>query len=238
MADASQLQLSPYALFDPTQWSNPYSNYQSSPLPGASYVGTPTNYAGQPIQMPAGMTINQTPSQPAAAAAPQGNGQTMQQVYQTLGYQPVYGQAGRVSGQQIGVTPATNPNQALINAIYQGGGQSGGGFGGQGSGTSFGSGAMLESLLNQGGGGAPAQQAAQPAPASSGGLTPQQYMAMRANPGPVPTYGATVPQSASSAQPGTGVLQSFLANWKPAQSGVGSGFQQGFSQALKGMGYS
>ena len=210
MADASQLQLSPYALFDPSQWANPFSNYQSSPLPAASYVGTPTNYAGQPIQMPPGMTINQTPAQPAAAPAAAAGG-------------------------------GANPNQALINAIYQGGGQSGGGFGGQGSGTSFGSGAMLESLLNQGGGGAVAQpqQAAAPAAApGNAGLTPQQYMAMRANPGPVPTYGATVPQSASSAQPGTGVLQSFLQNWKPAQSGVGSGFQQGFSQALKGMGYS
>ena len=210
MADASQLQLNPYALFDPSQWANPYSNYQSSPLPAASYAGVPTNYAGQPIQMPPGMTINQTPAQPAAAAPAAGGG--------------------------------GNPNQALINAIYQGGGQSGGGFGGQGSGTSFGSGAMLESLLNQGGGGysAPAA-AAQPAaasPSSPSGLTAQQYMQMRANPGPVPTYGATVPQSASSAQPGTGVLQNFLANWKPAQSGAGSGFQQGFSAALKGMGYS
>ena len=211
MADASQLQLNPYALFDPSQWQNPYSNYQSSALPVASYAGMPTNFAGQPIQMPAGMTINQTPAQPQAAPA------------------------AAVAGGGV------NPNQALINAIYQGGGQSGGGFGGQGSSTSGGNGALLTQLLMGGGGGAPVASApaAQPAaaPTNNAGLTTQEYMAMRANPGPVPTYGATVPQSASSAQPGTGVLQSFLQNWKPAQSGPGSGFQQGFSHALKGMGY-
>jgi hypothetical protein len=57
-----------------------------------------------------------------------------------------------------------------------------------------------------------------------------------ANPGKVTTPGATVPASAS-AQPGPANLQSFLANWKPAQSGPGSGFQQNFATALKGMGY-
>ena len=57
-----------------------------------------------------------------------------------------------------------------------------------------------------------------------------------ANPGKVTTPGATVPASAG-AQPGPANLQSFLANWKPAQSGPGSGFQNNFSTALKGMGY-
>lgn len=199
MADASQLQLNPYALFDPSQWANPYSNYQSSPLPGASYAGVPTNYAGQPIQMPAGMTINQTPSQPQAAAPPAAAQQASQ--YIPLGasiqngnvYTPdpsgrgwaYYGRAPQAAAQPT-AAPAAAPASA---------------------------------------------------PTNNAGLTPQQYMALRANPGPVPTYGATVPQSASSAQPGTGVLQSFLQNWKPASSGVGSGFQQGFSSALKGMGY-
>ena len=62
----------------------------------------------------------------------------------------------------------------------------------------------------------------------------QNTMAMLANPGKVTTPGATVPATAS-AQPGPGALQAFLANWKPAQSGPGSGFQQGFAGALNQM---
>jgi hypothetical protein len=73
-----------------------------------------------------------------------------------------------------------------------------------------------------------------PAPAAGpGGLTAQQYLQLRANPGRVTTPGATVPQ-ASSATPGPGMLQQFLANWNPATSGPGSGFQQSFSKALRG----
>ena len=86
---------------------------------------------------------------------------------------------------------------------------------------------------------APQQAAPQAAPQAAAPTAPnnwQNTMAMLANPGKVNTPGATVPATAS-AQPGPGSLQAFLANWKPAQSGVGSGFQQGFAGALKGMGY-
>ncbi len=212
MADASQLQLSPYALFDPSQWANPYSSYQGSALPGASYVGTPYNAMGQPIQPQPGMTINSTPQQAAAqpaAAAGAGSG--------ILPGNPAVAAGNQAAGLQ-----------ALNSMIPAGGGKYL-----AGPGTPGGTGAG--SIWNAQAGGA-AQPAA--AAANSAGLTPQQYMALRANPGPVGQYGATVPQSASSAQPGPGVLQSFLANWKPASSGAGSGFQQGFSSALKGMGYS
>ena len=213
----------PYSLFGPSQWSNPYSAFNTSAIPPASYAGWPTDAMGNPIQMPAGMTLNQTPGQPqapaaqpqAAAQAPSGgitwNGNTamnssgqratqpeiMQNVYSQLGYQPVYGQMGRVSGQQIGVTPYQAP-------VPQ-----------------------------------PPQQAAAPAApvVNNAGLTAQQYLQLRANPGRVTTPGATVPQAASSAQPGPGVLQAFLQNWKPAASGPGAGFQQSFNSALRGMGY-
>jgi hypothetical protein len=84
-------------------------------------------------------------------------------------------------------------------------------------------------------------QAAAPPPsapaASANGLTYPQVLAMLANPGKVNTPGATVPASATSAQPSSGALQSFMQNFKPAQSGPGSGFQQDFSKTLKGLGY-
>lgn len=63
---------------------------------------------------------------------------------------------------------------------------------------------------------------AQPLDASS-------YLALLANPGRVTTPGATVP-GAGGVQPGPGVLQQFLANWRPAMSGPGSGFAQAFAQ--------
>ena len=217
MADASQLQLNPYALFDPSQWSNPYSQFQNSALPGASYVGMPTNFAGQPIQPQPGMTINQTPTQPtpSPAATPAANNgafspEQAMRVLQATGQWGLSSPGGNGMG---GVN-----NQAALDRMSQ----------------------LTAGYQPQ----APAAAPATPSPvANSARLTPQQYMALRANPGPVPTYGATVPASASSAQPtssgpgGQGVLQQFLANWKPAASGVGSGFQQGFSHALKGMGY-
>jgi hypothetical protein len=79
----------------------------------------------------------------------------------------------------------------------------------------------------------PAAPAPQAAPAANpAGLTSQQYLQLRANPGYIQTPGATVPQSQTSYQPGSGVLQAFLQNWQPAQSGVGSGFQQQFATAL------
>jgi hypothetical protein len=58
---------------------------------------------------------------------------------------------------------------------------------------------------------------------------------MLANPGPVATPGATVPQASSANQPGPGVLQNFLANWQPASSGAGSGFTQNFNSILRGL---
>lgn len=220
MADASQLQLNPYALFDPSQWSNPYSRFQNQALPGASYAGWPTDAMGNPIQAPQGMTINQTPAQPAAAPAPAA---TRDDVISRLMSQGIQ-EAGRVAAANAGI--------GYNNALAAGRGQT------AASGDNIAAQEMaMQDLLGQ----QRAQPAAQPVvaapPANSAGLTPQQYMQLRANPGPVPTYGATVPQASPGAAPGAGVLQQFLQNWKPAQSGPGSGFQQGFAAALKNKGY-
>ena len=78
-----------------------------------------------------------------------------------------------------------------------------------------------------------APQSAAPSPALNSW---QNTMAMLANPGKVTTPGATVPATTST-QPGPGSLQAFLQSFKPAQSGPGSGFQKGFGNTLKGMGY-
>jgi hypothetical protein len=95
---------------------------------------------------------------------------------------------------------------------------------------------MAQSILNRGGG---QQQAAAPAAAPTqqpGTVDYNSVLSMLANPGKVTTPGATVPATAPATANPAG-LQSFLANWRPAQSGPGSGFQQGFAGALKGMGY-
>jgi hypothetical protein len=85
------------------------------------------------------------------------------------------------------------------------------------------------------------QQAAPAAaqPTSSGGQPLMDYntvLGMLANPGKVTTPGAQ-PGAAPQSQPGPGVLQQFLANWNPAQSGPGAGFQQSFASTLKQLGY-
>jgi hypothetical protein len=89
-------------------------------------------------------------------------------------------------------------------------------------------------MLGGRGGGQPAPAPAAP-PAATGGPTYQQILTMLGNPGKVTTPGANVPIAASSGQPSPGALQAFLANWKPASSGPGSGFQQAFANTLKGL---
>jgi hypothetical protein len=83
--------------------------------------------------------------------------------------------------------------------------------------------------------GPPQQQAAPQAAAPAAPNNWQQTLSMLANPGHVTTPGATVPQAQSSTALNPGVLQSFLSNWKPAQSGPGSGFQQNFNTILRGL---
>jgi hypothetical protein len=90
-------------------------------------------------------------------------------------------------------------------------------------------------MLYGGGQGQPAAPAAAPAAAPPNNW--QNTLSMLANPGHVTTPGATVPQAAAQGggQPSPGVLQNFLANWQPAQSGPGSGFTQNFNTILRGL---
>jgi hypothetical protein len=205
MASTPTFDPNPYANFDPSQWSNPYSNFQNSPIPfPASYAGWPTDAMGNPIAKPPGMTLNSSPAPAAAAPAPAAS----------LLNNPGPVGPGRMQGQYV----QTNPGGMLP------------------SGENYGSSsptyipAQYQFMPSQ-------QQAAAPMPtpaANPAGLTSQQYLQLRANPGYVNTPGATVPQAASSTALNPGVLQSFLANWNPAQSGPGSGFQQNFAKALRG----
>jgi hypothetical protein len=190
-------QSNPYADFDPSQYSNPYSQFSSGALPWpASYAGWPTDAMGNPIQPQPGMTLNSSPAQaqqaPAAAAA----------------------------------QPAANPIRLATTPEGMPAGQ-----------TSLGRGVVGSSWQPQ----QPMQQqqaaVAPPQPLQVGNpLSAQQYLALKANPGPVSNPGATVPQAVSTAG-GPGVLQHFLANWNPAAGGPGAGFQQGFAKSLKGLGY-
>ena len=73
----------PYANFDPSQWTNPYSSFQNSGIPfPASYSGWPTDSMGNPIGATSatpGLTPGQTslPSTPATAAPASTPGTTL-----------------------------------------------------------------------------------------------------------------------------------------------------------------
>jgi hypothetical protein len=218
MASTPTFQSNPYGSFDPSQWSNPYSNYYGQKLPWpASYAGTPTNAQGQAIQPPPGMTLNSTPAQPQqAAGAP----------------------AGGLTAADFAQGSAMNPsgNMALAAANW-------GGFPASGVNTSTPGGymqAMMANPVNQALNGGQAGAAGAAGAAGGGAAAPannwQQTLAMLANPGHVTTPGATVPAAPSTGgQPTPGVLQNFLANWQPASSGAGSGFTQNFNTILRGL---
>ena len=207
------------ALFSPDQWLNQFSNFNNAALPWpSSYAGMPTDAMGNPIQPPPGMTINSAPQAPAAPAQPQAS-----QGYASA--MPV------LQGMPAASNAAANSNPMMAQLAgwqalqYPQLAKNGNMFGDS----------YLNMISGQGGG----QTAASSAPAASAGAsgpTYPQILSMLANPGKVNTPGATVPETAS-VQPGSANLQSFLKNWQPAQSGPGSGFQQNFSTALKGMGY-
>jgi hypothetical protein len=229
-------QSNPYADFDPSQYSNPYSQFSGAlPFP-SSYAGWPTDAMGNPIAKPPGMTLNSQPAPaPAPAAAPQSN------IPQFLAYGGGSGTGGAAGGENAlgsGQVPGgqqslggymVNPAYAIQQMQQSAGNQVAnadkGSFGGWSP-----TGQMLPGQQQQ-------AQAGPQAPAvNNAGLTAQQYLQLKANPGPVSNPGATVPQATSTAG-GPGVLQHFLANWNPAQSGPGAGFQQGFAKSLKGLGY-
>jgi hypothetical protein len=214
MADIKPFNPSPYGVFDASQWSNPYSRYSHQALPWPpQYVGMPTNAMGQPIQPPPGVSLSTPPAAPAPAPAAQST--------PVLPGNPAVA-AGNMAAQWGG----------LNSMIPTGAGQyrAGPGTPGMTAQNPLGVWAGM-------GGGQSAAPAAQPT--SSGGQPLMDYntvLGMLANPGKVTTPGAQ-PGAAPPNQPGPGVLQQFLANWNPAQSGPGAGFQQSFASTLKQLGY-
>jgi len=231
MADLSNVTFqpqNPYALFSPDQWLNQYSLFSNKALPWpSSYVGDPTDAMGNPIAPPA--------QQAAPAAAPVTPGTTINSIPQ----------------QQLADLQA-QVNQGIINSANATQSNNTGTFGNVNTGIANYPGAVdaiigLSNYKQQANqdyaAGKPIgmpQQASAPAAAPAApanGLTYPQVLALLANPGKVNTPGANVPASATSAQPSSGALQSFLANFRPATSGPGSGFQQAFGDTLKGLGY-
>jgi hypothetical protein len=207
-----QFSPNPYANFDPSQWLNPYSLYNKQALPWPTqYVGAPTNALGQPIQ-PQGVTLNQNPVASAAAPATAAATPPTGWIQSRNPYMNnPSAQATRVLATGDPRTPGWNSEMAnnLLTSGYQ----------------------------------APTATTAQTA-APTAGSSGQDYLSLLANPGKVVTPGAQTAGtmggsvgSGASTQPGPGVLQAFLQDWKPAQAGPGSGFQQNFYNTLKGMGY-
>jgi hypothetical protein len=235
---------SPYAMFDPTQWSNQFSNFNNQALPWPSqYVGTPSNAMGQPIQPPMGTTINSQPAVAAPAAAAQPSSSPFANVQIPRGQNTAVAQP--FGGLDRAQWQALPPQQLAVASNARDEYQAGlagtpsdpfvashnnpSGFNPQvTAGARMGlAGDAWNQMLSQ------PQAAAPPAAAPQGQNTMglNSALSMLANPGHVDTPGATVPQS-SAYQPQNSVLQQFLQNWQPAQSGPGSGFQQGFARAL------
>jgi hypothetical protein len=242
--------LNPY-MFDPSQLSNQFSNYNNAALPyPPTYntgAGGPVNAAtGQPIQSfqqwqaqnPGGMSLNNTP--PAAAA--QGGGQQSP----FAGANIPQGQNTAVAQPRGGLSPqqwqALSPQQRSAASAAMG--QYGAGLAMMPSGNNF-----VASGSNPSGANPQAQNALawmnaggnafnQMGPGATGGpaATPQGAGAPNnwqaalnalANPGRVTTPGATVPQVTGS-QPAGGINQAFLN-----QVGAGQGMNQNFLGALR-----
>jgi len=205
------------SMFDPTQKSNSFSNYNNAALPWPpSYNGAPVNAAtGQPIQSfqqwqqqnPGGMTLNATAPQAQAAAASRPGGGSIYDNAPAGGYGMAMGQGVPLS--QFG----------------------GGGYGSQNLNDAAGLASLMgldPSRLNgfQGG----ARQAAPQAAAPQASAAPNNWQAALnalANPGKVTTPGATVPLQ-TCYQPSGGVNAAFLQN-----AGAGQGMNQGFLSALR-----
>jgi hypothetical protein len=195
----------------PTYSPNPYANFDPS-----QWSNPYSNFQSSALPFPSSYVGWPTDAMGNPIQAPPG---------MTLNSSPA--QPAPPVAPQVTQVPYRAPSNVML------GSSSGVGPGGIGSGSPNTIGANL-SWPN--GGGAPSSApAAAPAPAANpSGLSSQQYLSLLAHPNYVQTPGATVPQAPSSATPGAGMLQQFLANWSPATSGPGSGFQQAFSKALRG----
>lgn len=196
----------PYPLqFDPSQWMNPYSNFYGKALPW------PSSYAGTPTNA-LGQPIQQPPGMTLNQTPQQPQAPALAQQSQIPEFLPTgAGGSSGVNPQNIG-SGGANPGNTLsgyqVNPAY-----------------------AIQQMQQQY---AP-QQAAPQAAAPAAPNNWQDTLSMLANPGHVTTPGATVPQAQSATGVQPGVLQSFMQNWKPAQSGAGSGFAQNFNTILRGL---
>ena len=221
-------------MFDPTQKSNAYSNYNNAALPyPPSYnsgAGGPVNAAtGQPIasfqqwqqQNPGGMVLNNTPAQPQSAAPQSGSP-----------YPP--GSAQDLAWQALMAQPAAVQNMQQAASSAASGGNAPGAYYAQGN-SGFGSNQYQQQPMVPFQGQQPwqGQGQAQAAPQqTSSWQQPNNWQAALnslANPGNPVTQGANVPQMTGS-QPSGGVNAAFLQ-----QAGGGQNMNQGFLGALRGI---
>jgi hypothetical protein len=205
-------------MFDPTQASNQFSNYNSAALPWPptynTGAGGPVNAAtGQPLQSfqqwqqqnPGGMSINSTPQAPQAPSPMAGYNQARSAA--EMGAPSNLASAYQMGDQQMSQMMsdmAANPNLAQQR---------------------YGNLPMFNQMLQQtqqGQGAAGGQQGS--------GAPPNNWQAAinaLANPGNPVTRGANVPL-ATGTQPAGGVNQAFLQ-----QAGAGQGMNQNFLSALR-----
>ncbi len=210
--------------FDPSQWANPYTQWNKQALPFmGQYAGVPTDARGNPIQSYVDAQTQSQAAQAAAAAPP------AQAPPTTLNSNPLTQATGPGGlnreglnpnayglGAQSGASPMNPSGNAALFAANWGG---------------------FMPTSGQWGG---AQQQAAPAPvapaAPAGPDMNAAYLQALSNPGRIATPGATVPQSAPPSNQ-SGVLQQFLANWQnkgaPTQ-GAGNYNNKGFFDALQG----
>jgi len=210
-------------MFDPTQKSNQFSNYNNAPLPWPptynTGAGGPVNAAtGQPIasfqqwqqQNPGGMSINATPAAPAAPTAPAAP-QAPTPIHGVGGLQPGQYDAsnGLPAGQPMQFAHATDPSGMPWGQTSLGRGVTGSTW--------------------QPTPAAPQQQTPQAAAPQPSGPPNNWYSALNslANPGNPVTQGANVPQ-VTGYQPSGGVNNAFLQ-----AAGSGAGMNPNFLSALR-----
>jgi len=196
-------------MFDPTQQSNQFSNYNNAALPWPpTYNGAPVNAAtGQPIPSfqawqaanPGGVSLNATPAQPQAAAPPTNGAFSPQQAGRLLNATGQWGLTGQGGNGMGGVN-----NQVALDRFNQ---------------LTAGYGAQPQASSVTGAQGGAAQ----------GGAAPNNWQAAinaLANPGHVQTMGAQVPL-VQGYQPSGGINAAFLQNAQGRPN-----MNQGFLSAL------
>ena len=235
---------------DPTQWSNPYSNFQGAPLPfPPGYAGTPSNAAtGQPIQpppsaSPQGTTLNSMPAQSAATnpfanvQIPQGQNTAVAQPYGGLNAQ----QWNALTPQQRG------PAQAAMGEYQMGVAMtpSGNNFTSSGNNPSGNNPAAMAGAAWQGRGAqdwnqmlSGAGQQIQPSvqPASQAGSY-QNALNLLGNPGTPQMSGAayTPQQAMAGGGQGQNILNNFIQNWQ--QGGIGKTAAPGIGGGSSGISF-